>query len=391
MNKFSSLGIASLGIALAITGYLFWTIDDDLDAEQNAPQKVAASPVDISPLLESIAQNTDVPGIAAALIHADGIESIGAAGIRTATKPARVAINDAFHIGSCTKSMTATLCAMLVEEGKISWNTKVIDLFPELSSTMNPAFEPLTLELLLYHRGGMQAPTHIDGWVLQEQTKDNVILARQIIMEGALAMEPSVPLGTFEYSNIGYVIAGHMAEKATGKSWETLMREKLFTPLGMTTAGFGNPAKRDSNLQPSGHSEENIPHYDDNPAWLGPAGTVHCSIGDWVKYVRSHLQGAEGIEGKPRLLSLASFKKLQSPLDDPKYPPSDYAMGWGVNKEEWAGGRNIWHNGSNGAWYAIVWMAPDRNFSILFLSNKDSTSGFSASGKVFDTLLSTQD
>src|SRR4051812_30681891 len=97
----------------------------------------AAPPRDLSPTLEPIIVQHDVPGMVAALIDGDHILAIGATGVRRRGDATKVTVNDRFHIGSCTKAMTATLCAMLVEEGKLSWDRTLAEAFPELKNKMH--------------------------------------------------------------------------------------------------------------------------------------------------------------------------------------------------------------------------------------------------------------
>src|SRR5207237_8513183 len=121
----------------------------------------------------------------------------------------------------------------------------------------------------------------------------------------------------------GVAIAGHMAEKVTGKSWEALMREKIFRPLGMTTAGFGAPGTRAKNDQPRGHKADGSPVEPgpaaDNPVAIGPAGIVHCSIGDWAKFAAANLPSA-----KIKLVKPQKLAKLQSTAAGVE----TYADGW---------------------------------------------------------------
>jgi len=148
---------------------------------------------------------------------------------------------------------------------------------------------------------------------------------------------PEAEPGTrFIYSNAGFSIAGAMAEKVTGTAWEELMKQRLFEPLGMTSAGFGPPGARGSIDQPRGHRENGSPvepgRDADNPVAIGPAGTVHCAIDDWAKYVALHLQGARG---KARIVKAETFKKLHTPM---KLTGADRSTRWGGPRRS-AGGR----------------------------------------------------
>lgn len=333
----------------------------------SAVQKIPERPEDISFLLKPIVAQYHLPGMIAAVISEDKIISIGANGIRKRGATNKITVEDIFHIGSNTKSMTATVIAFLVQKKMLRWNTKVSDIFPELKSKINPVYKDLTLEELLAHRGGVVS--NIDYDQIQLAAKNNLVTARQMAMEQALEHAPEAPPGTFHYSNMGYIIAGHMAEKVTGQSWEELIQNLLFSPLNMKSAGFGPPSLSSSFSQPVGHHENGKPvslnEYGDNPAMLGSAGTVHLSIYDWAKYINFHLRAAEG---KPQsLLTLDLFKKLHTPIAT---SPPAYAMGWIVDKLDWAKGPVLVHSGSNELWYAKVWIVPKRNIAILVVVNQ---------------------
>ena len=179
--------------------------------------------------------------------------------------------------------------------------------------------------------------------------------ARRMLLQGVTTKAPeAAPGAKYIYSNAGYTLAGHMAEKVTGKSWEALMREKIFRPLAMTTAGFGAPGTRAKNDQPRGHKADGSAVEPgpgaDNPVAIGPAGIVHCSIGDWAKFAAANLPSARSKLVKPETL-----KKLHTPAAGaPKY-----AMGWIVAEgQPWAGGPALAHDGSNTMWYTTAWLAP---------------------------------
>ena len=181
-------------------------------------------------------------------------------------------------------------------------------------------------------------------------------------------MMPVSPIGTSSYSNAGYIVAGAMLEAATGQAWEDLISQRLFQPLGMTRAGFGPPEGPTPLSEPWGHAivddgfGPTPPGPDaDNPAAMGPAGTVHASLADLVAYYQAHLAGAMG--GGP-LLSPPSFAVLHTPAAG-----TDYAGGWAVVDRTWAGGTTLSHEGSNNFWFADVWLAPAKGFGVLVVSN----------------------
>ncbi len=253
------------------------------------------------------------------------------------------------HLGSCTKPMTATMIGSLVEEGKLSWNSTFRKVFPESASELHPQFRDVTLSYLLTHRAGL--PHDGPWWDLPGATTTQ---QRHALMMSMLDRAPlSRPGSTYVYSNVGYALAGLMAERVTGEAWESLMRKRLFEPLEMASAGFGTPGQSGSVTQPWGHhldGRDIRPTQHDNAPSMGPAGTVHCSIPDLAKFAALHLTGEHG---SSKLLKPATLKTLHIPP-----PGCQYAGGWTAAHESWAGGMTLSHNGSNTSWYMTIWLAP---------------------------------
>ncbi|WP_395739152.1 serine hydrolase domain-containing protein [Prosthecobacter sp.] len=325
-------------------------------------------PKDVSTLLAPIIQKNDLPGMAAAVVRKGEVVALGVAGVRTRGRGDKIAVDDLFHLGSDTKAMTGFLCGILVDEGKLKWTQTLGETFPELKKSMSAEYQAVTLEQLLTHRGGAPASLEKDElWGRLRQHQGAATSARRLLLKEVTSKPPeAVPGGKYIYSNAGYAMAGHIAEKVTGKSWEDLMREKIFLPLGMTSAGFGAPGKPAKNDQPRGHKADGTPVQPgpeaDNPAAIGPAGTVHCSIGDWAKFVAAQLPSA-----KIKLVKPATLEKLHTPgAGEPKY-----AMGWIIaDGQPWAGGRALSHNGSNTMWMACAWLAPAKDSAILVTCNQ---------------------
>jgi CubicO group peptidase (beta-lactamase class C family) len=335
-----------------------------------AVHAVAPPSKDVSALLAPIVHKHDVPGIAAAVVRNGETVALGVAGVRTRGKPDKIAAGDHFHIGSDTKAMTAMLCGILVDEGKLKWDQTLGRTFPELKRSMHPQYQAVTLEQLLTNRGGAPGQLEKDVlWVKLSQYRGTPASARRLLLQGVTSKRPDASPGEkYIYSNAGFSIAGHMAEMVARKSWEDLMREKIFRPLGMTTAGFGAPGTRAKNDQPRGHKADGSPVQPgpgaDNPVAIGPAGTVHCSIGDWAKFAAANLPSA-----KTKLVKPETFEKLHTPAEgEPKY-----AMGWIIaNRQPWAGGPALTHSGSNTMWSAVAWLAPAKDFAVLVACNQDN-------------------
>lgn len=324
----------------------------------------AADPPDTARLLETVRQKFDFPGLAVIVIKDGKVCDQAAVGLRKLGDPAPLTTNDVFHIGSCTKSMTSTLAAMLVEERKLRWDTTIGEVFPELRPRMETPYTSVTLTQLLTHRAGVPTAPPSSAWERAWVRQGPPRQQRYEFIEAVLREPPQAPPGTkYIYSNQGYAIAGAMLEKAAGISWEELMTRWLFKPLHMDTAGFGPPGTRGKVDQPWGHHKEGkviVPVQEDNPPAIGPAGTVHCSLADLAKYAILHLEG----ERSGRLLKPETFRRLHTPVEG-----GDYAYGWGVYKRSWAGGPALTHMGSNTMWYVVMWLAPAKDFAVIVGTN----------------------
>jgi CubicO group peptidase (beta-lactamase class C family) len=333
----------------------------------------AAAPSSLNPLLNQLLATNQLPALGAVVVRSNAVIAIGAAGLRRADGPERVTVNDKWHIGSCTKSMTATLAAMLIEDGKFRWDTSLAEAFPQLAPKFQPGWSGVTLLQLLAHRGGAPHTLDADGlWGRLWKRAAQPPLEQRTYAVGEL-LTKHAPIhaagGKFEYSNAGYMLVGHALELRLGSPWETLLRERVFTPLGMTNSGFGMPAALGQADQPWGHTRRNgklVPVKPglsaDNPAAIGPGGTVHCSLEDFAKYAAFHLRGHRAGDS---LLPREGFRKLHTRFA----ADGDYALGWSVLKRGWGGGDVLTHNGSNTMNFAVMWLAPERDFAVVVCTN----------------------
>lgn len=317
-----------------------------------------------SQILETIRKKHDLPALAVTVVKEGKICDRAAVGVRKYGDPTPVTINDQFHIGSCTKSMTATLAAMLIEEGKLRWDSTIAEVLPELKGKMDKQYETVTVEQLMEHRGGVPGQPPPAAWSKAWQQIGTPTEQRREFIAAVLSKPPeAAPDTKFIYSNQGYAIVGVMLEKITGKPWEKLITERLFQPLKMKSAGFGVPGAIGKVDQPWGHVRQGgeiKPVQSDNPPAIGPAGTVHCSLEDMARYTMIHLGHGQG----DAFLKPESFRRLHAPPDG-----ADYACGWGVVKRGWAGGKALSHAGSNTMWYLVMWLAPEKNFSVVAATN----------------------
>lgn len=315
-------------------------------------------------VLESLRTKHDLPALAVVVIKAGRVCDRGAVGVRKTGDDTPVTIDDAFHIGSCTKSMTATLAGLLIDQGQLRWDTTVAEIFPEWKEKMQPEYQKVTVEQLLQNRGGFATEPPAAAWGRAWLEKGSVLNQRRDFLTAVLAQKPEAEPGQqMIYSNQGYTLVGAMLEKIEKKPWEQIAQERLFKPLKMNSAGFGFPGRQGKVDQPWGHTRnrnKNKPEQSDNPPAISPAGRVHCSLDDLAKYVAVHL----GSKTAPRLLKPETLKRLHTPPAG-----EEYACGWNAIERPWAGGTALMHNGTNTLWYAVMWLAPEKEFAVLSATN----------------------
>ena len=327
---------------------------------------------------------------------------VGAAlGRRKVGAKVRVTIDDKVHIGSCTKAMTTMLIARLIERGqlengKLAWDMTIAEGLPELSKLIDPVFADVTLRQMLMHRGGCPVTTY---WYAGADKK-SIVETRRSLIRNALKKERDNKPGEFLYSNVGYIVAGAIAERATGKTWEELIREEIFETLDIKSAGFGPPDVDQDLKQPWGHltvATLQIPRHFDNPPGLGPAGTVHISLEDWAKFCLTHVLTESDTDAdsetdatkslaKLRLVTQSSLDFLHTPLEGAKGNGAEYALGWYVLEREW-GGRVFVHSGSNAHWTAIVWVSPKNKSVYLAATNIANEQAGIGLEQIFETLI----
>jgi CubicO group peptidase (beta-lactamase class C family) len=297
--------------------------------------------------LAALLAQSGAPALAAAAAKGRRPPLTLVAGVRQAGSPQPATTADRWHLGSITKSMTATLIARAVEAGALSWSDTVSSVLGSSIPDMRAEYRDATLPHLLSHRAGLQANIAVSDLLAYPRQSDDARADRIAYARQALAQAPAGPKEqTFVYSNSGYVIAGAMLEAKLGAPWESLMRARLFEPLRLRSAGFGAPGSPGALDQPVGHAAGpagiSLASFgpgapvNDNPAVLGPAGRAHASLEDMLAYLAAH-------RDRSRLLQRASWDKLHTPPFG-----GDYAMGWVVRPD------GLWHNGSNTLWYAEV-------------------------------------
>lgn len=322
---------------------------------------------DLSDLLSNVIEQNKIPGISMAVIKDGKIVDTAVAGLREVGGNQAIAISDRFHIGSITKSMTATLIGRLIQEGKINPNTSLREIFPEIS--MLAAYEAVTITQLAQHMAGLPGYLTVTD---EEEAKllglpGDAMAQRMAFVKQVLNEEPvSKPGSSFVYSNAGYAILGAITEKLSGMSWKDQLQRYIFDPLYMQTAGVDWPKTAGRPNEPSGHfgalsdlTPQKVDEYELG-AYIEPAGDVHASMEDLARFALAHLKGLKGEDG---ILKAETFTWLHTPQTG-----RNYAAGWFVTESE-SGQMVHQHAGSAGTFLALVMIEPESNQAWIMAAN----------------------
>ena len=368
--------------------------------------KTAPTVENLNDYLQPMLDQFHLPALAALVISDGNIVAQAAVGVRKYGDTTPITIDDQWLLGACTQGMTATVIAMLVEQGKLNWTTTMADIYPELKDQMLPKYHDVTILELLSHHAGLAGPgnppdvgyppgTTPDYWygLTEPITQQRYEYTKDFLCQPDSPEVDSMPAPgtTYLYSNAGYVIAGAVAEQVTGKSWETLMTTMLFQPLGMTTAGFGIMGADNQVDQPWMHSyadnqitpisPEDVLQLEGLAPVLWPAGGVHMSLKDWAKFIMINL---EGEQGGSTLLKPATFKILHTPPFD---TGAGFALGWAVQASPWTDGMILLQAGSINVNYIMVCMVPGSDLAVLVTTNIGPPEAGSSCSGVIESLI----
>ncbi len=329
--------------------------------------QVSESPA-IKSVLDAQCQAGVLPAMGGAIVWDDGRIELAVSGHRKIDDDTPVSSGDMWHMGSCTKAMTATMIAYLIEKGDLRWNLNMDEAFPQYRQYMDAEHATIDIDMLLSHTAGF--PRDVDSSQFERDFTLGLDAAscRQLAARQAADVYLEYPPGQgYTYSNFGYIVAAAMAEQARKSKWEDLMTELVFKPLGIdevSYAGTGTPGKID---QPWPHDMErqaarsNGPFGDPYAMFAGPCGYVHLSLESWGKFVIDQMRG---IQGKPALLKPQSYHMLVNPST----ANPEYAHGWML--QNGTDGEPVYgHSGSNGLNTCVVKMYPARGYAVLVTTN----------------------
>ena len=318
-------------------------------------------------------QTWKIPGLSIAIVRNDSV--IYARGFGVLSAQSRTPVNEKtlFEIGSSSKAFTATLIAMLVTDGKMRWDDRVTQYLPDFRMYDPVANEAVTIRDALSHRSGIARGEL--AWLGAGISRDEVLRRVRFL-------KPESPFRSrYSYQNMMFLAAGQAAGKAAGASWDDLIRQRIFTPLGMTASVTTSKGLVNSNVAaPHGVDHDTAfakPRFDAEN--IAPAGSILSSAVDMAQWLRFQLN--DGVVSGKRLVSSAALRETHTPqilitsaggrgdaADSVSVKRfSSYGMGWMV--EDYRNQLSWQHGGNTLGMTAAVGMLPEKKIGVVVLSN----------------------
>ncbi len=343
-------------------------------AEVPAPAK--SFPPEVEAYLEKARQDWHIPGFAVAVVQGDTTLTKGF-GVRELGKPEPVDENTIFDAASLTKSFTATLAAILVDEGKMKWDDPIRRHLPDLVLPDPYLNENATLRDFLSHRMGLESANMM--WLLTANSRTEVLRRVRCLKAAAPFRSGMV------YSNVGFTVAGEAIAAAAGTTYEALLRERLIVPLGLRSTTWSYDQAEGMPNHASAHNlidGVQVPvRRETNRASTAPAGAVQSSAADLARWMRFHLD--DGVVDGRRLVSEASMEEMHSPqviVPITKQFKTTYlvdyfrAYGLGLQVMDYRGHGMIWHTGG-GSQISFMAMIPAKRLGVVALVNTAAAPG----------------
>lgn len=302
-----------------------------------------------------------IPGAVLAIVRDDRIIYMQPMGMRDIEHNLPVTNETLFPIGSCTKAFTSMEIARSADRGLLSLDDHPRKFLPYLKLEDAEADAKITIRDMLSHRTGLKAYADLAA--------EPGVLTREEYVRAATSAKPAVPFRTkFQYSNAMYAAAGEIAGRVNHSTWEDIIANDLFKPLGMTSSVSIITEMLKSPDHATGYVFETT--YRAVPApksltTLAPGGAIASSARDMTQWLRMLTAGGRGF------ISPAMFRELTRPLIAVN-PTTSYALGWAVY--DWNGLRVIEHNGGSDGISAIISFIPEKRLGFVFLANTSSNS-----------------
>ncbi len=317
------------------------------------------------------------PGASLVVLRGGKVYSVSAGVLNTDTQ-VDVTVDSAFQIGSISKVLTATLVMQLIDSGEIELDRPILDYLPSLRFADDRS-NSITVRHLLSHSSGLDGDFFIDGDNSRDKHSQYVEQCGEIPFLFA-------PGQGFSYCNSGFVILGRLVEVIVGKTWDDVLKERLFDPLGMKHV-MSNPVDALRFRVAMGHvgyqndegkqqlSTASKPYLSLS---MGPAGTtVMMSASDLMKFVSMHLNHGYSVEGEQILSTPVVEMMQQAQIELPPHSGhgvSHCGLGWLLY--DLNNGKGFGHDGATIGQNAFLRVFPEQEAAIILLTNSDGRQMF---------------
>jgi CubicO group peptidase (beta-lactamase class C family) len=322
--------------------------------------------------VEKAIQNWKVPGLSVAIIKDDSVVFARGYGILEMGKKDKVDAHTLFAVASNTKGFTAALLGMLVDEGKLQWDDRVIDYLPSFQMFDPYITREIRIRDLLTHQSGLPTFGGDRLWIGTSNTSEEIISRIRYL-------EPSAPFRTqFQYQNLMYMVAGQVAAAVTGQTWDEAVQERIFKPLTMhesNTSIRDLKSKKNVAIPHEVVGGKQMPIAYDNVDGVAPAAAINSNVLDMAQWMRFQL-GDGSFQGK-RIISSRRMREMhavQFPLPVSQYQErvlgayfSGYGLGWFLS--QYKGHKTVSPGGGLSGMISLQTLVPDLNLGIMILSN----------------------
>jgi len=324
------------------------------------------------PLVEKALKDYGVPGLSIGVVVDGHLVYAKGFGMRDLEKKLPMTADTVCPIGSFTKGFTAFAMGTLVDASLLSWDEKVIDLLPEFRLNDLYATQKLTVRDLLTHRSGM--PRHDFMWYNSKMSRAEVLRRLQYL-------EPSCePRARYQYNNLMYLVVGYVMEQLTHKSWETIVKEKILTPLQMIHTHFSLEEMQRENDHAVPYVERGgvlrkMKHRD--ISLIGPGGGLNSSVNDLSHWLQMLL--AQGVYEGRSLISSSTLQEIYTPqvvvtgvAETKEEIIQAYGMGWYISS--YRGQYFLSHDGVSDGFTSVIGLLPHRGIGVVVLTNRNLSS-----------------
>jgi len=333
---------------------------------------------EIDRLVEDAMEKFTVAGVAVGIVKDGEIIHAKGYGLKSVDTGEKVNENTSFAIASNSKAFTSAALAILVEEGLLSWQDRVIDHIPEFKMYNDYVTRNFNIQDLLTHRSGLG----LGAGDLQKWPAGSDFTIADMLTNFQYFEPVSTFRTKYDYDNILYLVAGELIKRVSGMPWEVFVLTRIIEPLGMDNSFTLSPSMVDSDNLASPHLAEDgklktIPHYELDPKKTnGAAGGVLSNANDLCHWMLVHLNGGKyGANLENQLFSAASQHEMWTihttiPVKpNSRYNPHFYGYGLGWRLGDMDGQFSVSHTGDLSGMLSKTIMIPDLELGVVVLTN----------------------